>query len=281
MDLSLFKQYLVVECHLARLTVDAYCSDVQQYHQEMGQGVPTQDSIVGFLANLSDREYTKQSVARKTSALRMYGHYLNVHQGAQVPDVGALFQSNISVNLPRLVSSNTMQQCLDYTFPLSKTPLRDRCMVAMMYYLGCRVSEVVGMRMQHVFSDHVVVRGKGEKERVVPLAPVVGTILDAYINNERDDASSPWLFFNAKGQALARQTVSLMLSRLVQELGITERLTPHTFRHMFATTLLERGMDLREVQLLLGHASIKTTQVYTHLTNTKLRHMFHQHHPLS
>jgi integrase/recombinase XerD len=276
-----FEAYLTIDCHLSKLTVEAYTGDVEHFCRALNGEHPTKSAVISFLNQLSTNEYTKRSMSRKVSSLRLYFHYLKHKLGQDVPSIGDIFQTNASLNLPKLIRHSTLMQVQNHDFFHSRHPLRDQCIVALLYYSGCRVSEVVQMKPSKLFSDHMVILGKGDKERVVPLARVVKSKLDAYMANELRDPSSEWLFPGRKGRSITRQTVTKVLADLKYHCGIVERLTPHTLRHMFATTLLERGMDLREVQLLLGHASIKTTQIYTHLDKSTLRHVFNACHPLS
>lgn len=276
-----FEAYLTIDCHLSKLTIEAYTGDVEHFCRTLKGENPTKQAVISFLNILSTNEYTKRSMSRKVSSLRLYFHFLKNKQGQDVPSIGDVFQTNASLNLPKLIRQSTLIQVQNHDFSHSRHPLRDQCIVALLYYSGCRVSEVVQMKQGKVFSDHMVILGKGDKERVVPLAKVVKSKLDAYISNELRNPRSEWLFPGRKGRSITRQTVTKVLADLKYHCGIVERLTPHTLRHMFATTLLERGMDLREVQLLLGHSSIKTTQIYTHLDKSKLRNVFNACHPLS
>ena len=276
-----FKSYLVIECHLSKLTVAAYIGDIAHFYQTCKGPIPTKEDVITFLSSLANNEYTKRSISRKVSSLRIYFYFLKHKKQQTVPDIADVFKPNISLNLPKLMSQSSLDKALRYDYSHSRTPLRDQCIVRLLYYSGCRVSEVIGMKKNNVFSDHIVILGKGDKERIMPLANSVKEGVNAYLLNERKDSGSEWLFPGQKGKSITRQTATKILAELKQHCGITERLTPHTLRHMFATTLLDRGMDLREVQLLLGHASIKTTQIYTHLNKTKLRHVFNECHPLS
>ena len=275
-----FETYLLTQCHLALLTVAAYKSDVQHFCDTEGVSIPTKDTVVSFLTELNESEYAKRSIARKTSSLTMYCQFLASEHGKDTPNIDQLFESNLALNLPKLVSTDSMNQCLNFMFDASKTPLRNRCMIGCLYYVGLRVSEVVALELKRIYDDYIIVVGKGGKERIVPISNQFRLRLDAYLRQERQ-LDSPWLFYNARGAQLTRQTITIMISNMCRDLGIVERVTPHTFRHMFATHLLNKGMDIREVQLILGHSSINTTQIYTHLDKSKLRHVFQAHHPLS
>jgi len=276
-----FEAYLTIDCHLSKLTVDAYTGDVEHFCRTLNGERPTKPAVISFLNRLSTNEYTKRSMSRKVSSLRLYFHYLKHKQGQDVPSIGDIFQTNASLNLPKLIRQSTIMQVQNHDFFHARYPLRDQCIVALLYYSGCRVSEVIQLKRNRVFLDHIVILGKGNKERIMPLAHVVKSKLSDYMEKELLDSNSEWLFPGRKGRSITRQTVTKILANLKHHCGIVERLTPHTLRHMFATTLLERGMDLREVQLLLGHSSIKTTQIYTHLDKSKLRHVFNACHPLS
>ena len=276
-----FKSYLVIECHLSKLTVAAYIGDVAHFYEACKGEEPTKDDVIAFLNSLANNEYTKRSISRKVSSLRLYFYFLKHKKQQNVPDIVDVFKPNISLNLPKLMSQSSLDKALRCDYSHSKTPLRDQCIVSLLYYSGCRVSEVIGLKKNNVFSEHIVILGKGGKERIMPLANPVKEQLNAYRLNEYKNSGSEWLFPGQRGKSITRQTATKILADLKQHCGITERLTPHTLRHMFATTLLDRGMDLREVQLLLGHASIKTTQIYTHLNKKKLRHVFNACHPLS
>ncbi len=274
-----FKTYLIVECHLSSLTVSAYIGDVTHFKTTVRKETPTTKEILHFLKILNQNEYTKRSVARKISALRLYCHFLKVKKGCPIPDLTEIFKPNVSLNLPKLIHKSTLKKVLQSDCSFSKTPKRDRAIIALLYYSGCRVSEVVRMKRNKFFSDHIIITGKGEKERVVPLANIVKERIDQFFLTT--NGASEWLFPGRNGSPISRQTITNLLNACKVHFKISERLTPHTLRHMFATTLLERGMDLREVQLLLGHASIRTTQIYTHLEKSNLKRVYQDCHPLS
>ncbi len=274
-----FNNYLLVECHLSKLTISAYIGDVTHFFEGRQENVPTKSDVIQFLKQCVANEYTKRSISRKMSALRLYFHFLKIKKAKNIPDINEIYKPNISLNLPKLVSKNVLNQILNNDFLYSKTPHRDRLIIALLYYSGCRVSEVTTIKRNKVFDDHIVILGKGEKERIVPLATIVKERLNRYLLLQNKDTQ--WLFPGKQGAAITRQTITHVFQQFKKEFKVKQRLTPHTLRHMFATTLLERGMDLREVQLLLGHASIQTTQIYTHLDKSKLKHIYNKCHPLS
>ena len=275
-----FENYLTIHCHLSKLTASAYVSDVRHFKDTCEGVIPNKNAVITFLKQLSINEYTKRSIARKTSSIRMYCRYLQSERGIEVPEINQLFQSNLSLKLPKVISNESLEVCLDYQFQESKTPYRDQAIIACLFFLGARVTEVTELALNRIFSDHIVIRGKGDKERIVPIAPKLQKKIDQYLEKEHK-GQSQWLFPNSRGSKISRQTISAIVSKVSLYIGVKERVTPHTFRHMFATILLERGMDLREVQLLLGHTSIQTTQIYTHVNKSHLRDMFNEHHPLS
>lgn len=278
--LAQFEVHLVTQCYVSQLTVDAYKQDVQHFYNTQGTWVPTQTDIVSFLAVLHMNEYAKRSVARKVSALGVYCQFLSDAFGYDVPTVSRLFESNLALNLPKLMRKQTLNACLAHDFSDSRHRYRNRCLVACLYYAGCRVSEVVSLKMSHVIHGQFRILGKGGRERIVPIAKPLHDRLSDYLKHEHD-GQTEWLFYNAKKRPITRQTVTHVIIGLTDALGGFDRVTPHTFRHMFATHLLEKGMDIRDVQLMLGHASIHTTQIYTHLDQSRLRDVFNRHHPLS
>ena len=277
--LKAFENYLIIHCHVSKLTAEAYCSDVRHFKDSCDGIVPDKEAVISFLTKLSENEYTKRSIARKTSSIRMYCRYLQSEHNINVPEISQLFQANLSLQLPKVMSKETLEKCLEYSFPNSRTPFRDQAIVACLFFLGARVSEVASLSLNKLFSDHILIKGKGEKERIVPLTQSLAVILERYLDHEHK-RESQWLFPNSRGGTISRQTISNIISN-IKVVDNNDLITPHTFRHMFASILLERGMDLREVQLLLGHTSIQTTQIYTHINKSHLRDVFNAHHPLS
>lgn len=275
-----FDTYLTVECHLSTLTVQAYLSDVRGFQEFSGSGVVSKPMLIGYLSQLNDRQYTKASIQRKISAIRLYLGYLKRTSQPDVPDISDLFQPSPSLRLPTLMSAGALRKILTFPYHTMPKGSRNRLMIWLLYYGGCRVSEVVSLKAGYLFSDHIQVVGKGRKTRMIPISQPLKQALDDYQSSE-SIRQSPWVFPGLSGQHVSRQLVSSVVGDVVQACGIKDRITPHTFRHMFATQLLEKGLDLREVQLLLGHSSIQTTQIYTHLDTSKLKRTFNTCHPLS
>jgi len=275
-----FTEYLTIECHLARLTVAAYDSDVRHFKALIQKEVPNDADMVTYLNRLTDDGFATTSIQRKVSAIKLYLFFLRVKQGVEVPDMATLFQPKTSLQLPKLIPSKSLALAVSFSFEGQKQAYRNRLIIALLYYTGCRVSEVVSLPRAHVFSDYILVSGKGGKERMVPLASEVIQRLNVYMGTI-GECESKWLFPGRAGRYISRQLVTQILADVKLGCGIMARLTPHTFRHMFATNLLEKGLDLRDIQLLLGHASIQTTQIYTHLDKSKLKRTFNACHPLS
>jgi site-specific recombinase XerD len=256
-------------------------SDVDQFNAICSPQGPVKSDVISFLTLLTQNEYTKSSISRKMSSLRLYLNFLKQKKNRNVPSLDGVFSPKITVKLPKIMTEERLSQVLRFEFKHSKYPARNQALIALLYYAGCRVSEVVALKKNNVFSKHIIIFGKGGKERLVPLAHGLLHKLNHHLGIQGDSTKSPWVFPGRGGRPITRQTVSGVLRELTQQLGITERITPHMLRHMFATTLLDRGMDLREVQLLLGHSAITTTQIYTHVSQTKLRHVYNACHPLS
>lgn len=275
-----FKTYLVVECHLSAQTVSAYVSDVNHLKMVIGCDVPNEEHMITYLTALNDAAFMTTSIQRKMSAIKLYLTFLRDKKKEVVPNVGDVFQASTPFRLPKLMTKASLKKALSFDFSGSSHACRNQLIVALLYYAGCRVSEVTDLLRRSVFSDSLIVKGKGEKERIIPMAIPLMERMTAYINT-MDNTSSPWLFPGRKKQPITRQTVSNVIKYLRIGTGIMDQLTPHTFRHMFATNLLEKGLDLRDIQLLLGHSSIMTTQIYTHVNTSKLKHTFESYHPLS
>lgn len=290
-----FLNYLRVERRLAQNTLDAYRRDLRKL-TDFGGGRPLSALDTGdlqrFLSDLHRRGLSFRSIQRITSAVRGAYAFLVAGGDPERDPTEGITVARALPGLPRYLSPDEVEQLLAAPDG-SPRGLRDRAMLEMLYATGLRVSELVRLRLRDAVPPrsgapgYVTVIGKGDKERIVPYGEVAATWLESWlregrqrlVGNDPGRADSPWLFVTARGGAMTRQRFWQIVRTRGEQAGIARRFSPHVLRHSFATHLLERGADLRSLQQMLGHASVSTTQIYTHVTEERLRRVYDQHHP--
>ncbi|CAM4048138.1 MULTISPECIES: site-specific tyrosine recombinase XerD [Geobacillus] len=293
-ELKDFLHYLTVERNLAHNTIVSYERDLKKYVRYLRQveqlqawGEVERLHILHFLKFLSEQGQSARTIARHLASIRSFHQFLLREKiAAQDPTVH-IETPQFERTLPKVLSVEEVEALL--AAPQVSTPfgLRDKAMLELLYATGMRVSELVQLNLSDVHLTMGFVRcyGKGRKERIVPIGRMAIEALAHYLERGRPQLvnlrrrATEALFLNHYGQRLTRQGFWKILKRLAKEAGIEKELTPHTLRHSFATHLLENGADLRAVQELLGHADISTTQMYTHVTKTRLKDVYKQYHP--
>ena len=289
--ISSFLTHVRVEKGLSSNTVSAYRRDLTKFdafarkRKVSLEGV-TRDDLVDFLAGLYRSNLESKSVARHLVTLRNFFRFAQIQELiAEDPSIN-LESPKIRRSLPGYLRLEEVERLLNQ--PDVKTPsgLRDRAMLEVLYSTGLRVSELTGLRVIDLDMKVGCVRciGKGDKERIVPVGKKALSIVEKYLRESRPKLlgktpGSPTLFVNRRGVQLSRVGVWKILSAYGRLAGMRVALTPHMLRHSFATHLLERGADLRSVQLMLGHADISTTQIYTHVVEERLKQIYKAHHP--
>ena len=293
---TLIASYLMhvrVEKGLSANTISAYKRDLLKFDEFARKRKLTlesvgRDDLVDFLAGLYRLKLESRTVARQLVTLRNFFRFAQIQE--LIPDDPSinLESPKIRRHLPGYLRLEEVEKLLEQ--PDSKTPmgLRDRAMLEVLYSTGLRVSELTNLGVNDLDTKVGCVRciGKGDKERIVPVGKKALGMVDKYLREGRPQllrnakaSSGPALFINRRGAALSRVGVWKILSAYGRRAGLRVALTPHMLRHSFATHLLERGADLRSVQLMLGHADISTTQIYTHVVEERLKQIYKAHHP--
>lgn len=284
-----FLQYLSVERGLAANTLEAYRSDLTAYF-EFARALPvrrweeiTRDHIVRFLSFEQHRGLVVSSLSRRLVTVKLFHRFLT-REGLIREDITSVLESpKLWKKLPYFLTMEEMEAILNAPDLKSVTGIRDRALLECLYATGMRVSEICSLRLDQINLENGFLRciGKGDKERVIPLGKAAREAIASYLMKLDLPASSQrsYLFTGRNGRALTRQTVWYLIRRYARATGIRKVITPHTFRHSFATHLLERGADLRVVQELLGHSDISTTQIYTHVSRERLKSIHARFHP--
>lgn len=238
--------------------------------------------IVQFLLKEKDRGLQAASLARRLVAVKLLHRFL-FREGRLKEDITSVLESpKLWKKLPQFLTILEMEKMLQAAKPKNAAGIRDRAILELLYATGMRVSEVVNLRREDVNFESAFLkcRGKGEKERIVPLGEVARDCMKAYLLKFKNRvAKSEFVFVNAGGKPLSRQRIWQLIRKYARAAGIQKKITPHTFRHSFATHLLEGGADLRIVQELLGHSNISTTQIYTHVSRDHLKSVHANFHP--
>jgi integrase/recombinase XerD len=246
----------------------------------------TPQTIGEFVASLTQTGLAATSVARSLSAVKSFHRYLLRQDVCQQNPARPVAGPRLPRKLPDVLSVRQMQQLLAAPPDADPDSVRNRAILAILYGCGLRVSEAGGLVLDDVDFDHrfVRVRGKGNRERLVPFGALVSKALRAYLDGPRRkqdrDGQADSVFLSRRKQGLTRMGLWLIVRKAAQQVGLAGRVSPHTFRHSFATHLIEGGADLRAVQMMLGHQSVSTTQIYTHLDRAHLRRVHRQFHPL-
>jgi integrase/recombinase XerD len=277
---------LRVERGLSPLTIAAYRRDLEQFGAVAGTRWRDDPApLLQFVRDLQRDGARGSTQARKSAAVRsFYGFALR--EGLATRDIPALVDApRPGSYLPDVLAAEDVERILDAPPPEDPVGIRDRAVMELLYACGLRVSELVGLDTDRVdlAGQQVRVIGKGNKERRVPMGDEARERLHRYRSGPRSEWTAgrptPAVFVGRRGTRMTRESVWKLVKRWTEAAGVAERVTPHTFRHSFATHLLEGGADLRVVQALLGHASISTTQLYTHLTGERVREVYARAHP--
>jgi len=291
--ISSFLTHVKVEKGLSANTISAYRRDLVKFEgfakkSKLLVETVSRDDLVDFLAGLYRDKLESRTVARQLVTLRNFFRWAQTQEIITEDPSIKLESPKIRKSLPGYLRLDEVEKLLNQ--PDDKTPLgmRDRAMLEVLYSTGLRVSELVSLRVSDLDTKVGCVRciGKGDKERIVPIGRKALSMVDKYVREARSSlvrqakaVNSPTLFVNRRGVSLSRVGVWKILSAYGRKAGLRQALTPHMLRHSFATHLLERGADLRSVQLMLGHADISTTQIYTHVVEERLKQVYKAHHP--
>ena len=289
--ISLFLTHVKVEKGLSANTVTAYQRDLAKFnvfaqkHKLTLEGVK-RDDLVDFLAGMYREKLESRTVARHLVTLRNFFRFAQVQELITTDPSLNLESPKIRRSLPGYLRLEEVERLLAQPDATKALGLRDRAMLEVLYSTGLRVSELIGLRVTDLDAKVGCIRciGKGDKERIVPAGRKALRSVEKYLQNARPKllgkgVSSQALFVNRRGKSLSRVGVWKILSAYGRRAGLRVALTPHMLRHSFATHLLERGADLRSVQLMLGHADISTTQIYTHVVEERLKQIYKAHHP--
>jgi len=287
--MPIFLDYLAVEKGLAKNSLAAYHVDLRHFgHWLTDQSIELDRveriHIVRYFQALRSAGISARSVARALAAIRGMFRFLVAERHLKNDPTENLENPKLWSTLPKSLHSSEIEALL--RAPERDTPegLRDRAMLELLYATGLRVSELIKVRIEDIVMDAGFLRtmGKGSKERIVPFGDTARDAILEFIEKGRaafNKYNDPHLFLTVRGRAMTRQSFWMKVSKYARQAGIKSHISPHVLRHSFATHLLENGADLRSVQMMLGHADISTTQIYTHVSRARLQRMYEMHHP--
>ncbi len=286
-----YMNFLVVEKGLSLNTLEAYSRDLGRYISFMeNSGMQrfediTSDQVISYLGKLRRQGLSPTSVNRNLAALRGFYKYLLSEQRVRVNPVANIELAKVWMHLPDALSRDEMGRLLAAPGMGDPAAVRDTAMLELLYASGLRVSELISLTVNDINwqAGYLLTRGKGKKERVVPIGKAAMDALNIYIEQARPSIlkgkASSVLFVGKSGRGLSRQGLWKIVRKYAVRKDLTKKVHPHTFRHSFATHLLEGGADLRSVQVMLGHADIATTQIYTHVTRERIKEIHRKFHP--
>ena len=287
--LPIFLDFLAVEKGLAKNSLSAYASDLRHFghwlaDQQLDLERVERINIVKYFQWLRGAGISARSVARALAAIRGLFRFLVAERHLKKDPTENLENPKLWSTLPKSLQPNEVEALLAAPDRTTTDGLRDAAMLELLYATGLRVSELIKVRIDDVVLDAGFLRtiGKGSKERIVPFGDSARDIMVEYAEKSRpelDKFADPHLFLSRRGRPMSRQAFWMKITRYARESGVKAHISPHVLRHAFATHLLENGADLRSVQMMLGHADISTTQIYTHVSRARLQKMYDQFHP--
>ena len=285
-------EYLTVELGLSANTRQAYERDLRLFCKTLGFKNSdalvnvSREQITGYMTQLKEKGLAAATIARKLAAIKAFYRFMTAEGYMDANPAEVVEAGTKGIKLPRVLSEDEVVRLLNQPDITTAEGFRDRTMLEVLYATGMRVSELINLTLDRVNLNmkYIIAFGKGSKERIIPLGSVAAGFLQKYLDEVRpklvhEDRASDIVFLAQGGHALTRQRFWQIIRAYGKEARIKKTLTPHILRHSFATHLLDNGADLRSVQELLGHSDISTTQIYTHLTNKRLRDIYAKAHP--
>ncbi|MCP4193211.1 MAG: site-specific tyrosine recombinase XerD [Planctomycetaceae bacterium] len=287
--ISSFIHYLRNECHLSDNTVMAYGRDLKAFEAwRNGKSVRqlTIDDLSDYAEWLHRRDLAPASISRNLVAIKVFFRYLQLEGVLQDNVAELLGAQKLWQRVPEVLSPTQVDRFLRAPRKLDKYWRRDRAILELLYATGCRASELSHLTLEDLHLDErfCLCRGKGDKQRLVPLGERAVDVVREYLNSERPQLTemappANWVIVSRRGRRLRREAIWELIKKYAMRVGASPSVSPHTMRHSFATHLLAGGADLRQVQELLGHANITTTQIYTHVDASRLKRVHRQFHP--
>ncbi len=289
-----FKSYLQLELSLSENSIDAYLRDVKKFVEylelreiDVAPEKVEQSHVEDFLQWVSEFGLSARSQARILSGLKAFYKYLLMEDIVEVAPTELLEAPKIGRKLPEVLSIEEINNIINAVDLSKEEGERNKAMLETLYSCGLRVSELTNLKISNLLLNEGFIRvvGKGDKERITPIGSVAIKHIKIYVNTKRNHMSNikkeseDILFLNRRGKQLTRVMIFTIIKRLAEKAGITKTVSPHTFRHSFATHLVEGGANLRAIQEMLGHESITTTEIYTHLDREYLRQAILDFHP--
>lgn len=290
--MQLFLEYLTVELGLSANTRQAYERDLRLFCKTLGFKNSdalvnvSREQITGYMTQLKEKGLAAATIARKLAAIKAFYRFMTAEGYMDANPAEVVEAGTKGIKLPRVLSEDEVVRLLNQPDITTAEGFRDRTMLEVLYATGMRVSELINLTLERVDLNmkYIIAFGKGSKERIVPLGSVAAEFLQQYLEKVRlklthEDKNTNIVFLAFGGHELTRQRFWQIIRAYGRKAKINKALTPHILRHSFATHLLDNGADLRSVQELLGHSDISTTQIYTHLTNKRLRDIYAKAHP--
>lgn len=288
-----FENFLRFERNFSENTLDAYLRDIKKLRdyaefdlENTGPFEITYENIQEYLFQLSKKKFSERSQARWISSIKSFFKYLVEDEFRADNPTTLLEGPKLGLYLPDTLSFEDVNRIIAVIKNDTDLGRRNHCMVEVLYGCGLRVSELIDLKISNInFKEsYLKVEGKGDKSRFVPMASFTSKLIKDYIRDIRskykiNKKCEDILFLNSRGSAMSRVIVFIIIKELTEKAGINKKISPHTFRHSFATHLLQNGADLRYIQEMLGHSSITTTEIYTHLKNEELRDVILNFHP--
>ena len=293
-DLEDFKSYIIVEKNFSKHTAKAYCADVLDFLLWMGEESCEDvnfSKVREYLHFIQKFNYKKNTIARKIASIRTFYKYLYRERKVDSNPAMNLTSPKRPKSLPKFLTPDEVEEILNNVKMETPSGFRNRAILELLWATGMRVSELSGLNFGDLNLEHNEIRvfGKGAKERIILVTDRAKSYLERYINTARalipkgfpleDVSESSPVFINNTGYRLQTKTVRNVINETVEKIALPKKVTPHVFRHSFATHLIENGADLRVVQELLGHASISNTQIYTHVSTQHLKEVYSESHP--
>lgn len=287
-----FITYIQIERGLSENTIISYKQELEKFFNFLDKNNLTasdadENIILDFIKSESKRGNSQSTQSHIISVLKSFYKFLLIDEKVDVNPVSQIAYPKRWKTLPKYLSIDEVSQLLELPNLNTKLGLRDKAILELMYATGLRISEVVNLKLENIYFEESFLRilGKGNKERIVPFGKIASKHMKEYLQKSRPQllkqGGSDFVFLNRSGNKLTRQGLWKVIKGYGKKIGISNKLSPHVLRHSFATHLVEKGADLRSIQMMLGHSNITTTEIYTYIARERVKKIYDQFHPRS